>query len=242
MFKILPRIYRASQLGLLQAGVSESYGVRLYGPRLDATFHMIARENYGNFVMESLRGADPSLTFLDIGANIGLFSCALYDHFEGKVHSFEPNPKTFGYLQQNLLANNAENARAWCAGIFDANRFSAALNHSANRSGASSMVNKYDADATRISLLTPNDLSLMMNDTDRYCLKIDVEGVEKNVILALKSAKILERTDRIVIEMSENTSDAATLNEIRKLITTAGLTLADRKGSPTHADELFVRK
>jgi len=188
MFKILPRIYRASQLGLLQAGVSESYGVRLYGPRLDATFHMIARENYGNFVMESLRGADPSLTFLDIGANIGLFSCALYDHFEGKVHSFEPNPKTFGYLQQNLLANNAENARAWCAGIFDANRFSAALNHSANRSGAS------------------------------------------------------ERTDRIVIEMSENTSDAATLDEIRKLITTAGLTLADRKGSPNHADELFVRK
>ena len=242
MLKILPRIYRAGQLGLLQDGTSESYGVKLQGPRLDATFHMIARENYGDFVMESLRGAEPSLTFLDIGANIGLFSCALYAHFEGKVHSFEPNPTTFSYLQKNLLANKAENTRAWCAGIFDAESVSATLNHSAHRSGASSMVNKYDVTGTRISLMTPADLSKLMAPSERYCLKIDVEGVEKNVILALKSSKVLERTDRIVIEMSEKTSDAATLEEIRALLKTAGLKLADRKGSPTHADELFIRK
>jgi len=104
------------------------------------------------------------------------------------------------------------------------------------------MVNKYDVTGTRISLMTPNDLSKLMLASERYCLKIDVEGVEKNVILALKSAKVLERTDRIVIEMSEKTSDATTLEEIRALLKTAGLKLADRKGSPTHADELFIRK
>jgi len=235
MLKILPRIYRAGRLGLLQDGTSESYGVKLQGPRLDATFHMIARENYGDFVMESLRGAESSLAFLDIGANIGLFSCALYAHFEGKVHSFEPNPTTFSYLQKNLLANKAENARAWCAGIFDAES-------GAHRSGASSMVNKYDVTGTRISLMTPNDLSKIMNPSDRYCLKVDVEGVEKNVILALQAAKVLERTDRIVIEMSENTSDAKTLDDIREILFSAGLSLSERKGSPTHADELFIRE
>ena len=242
MLKILSRIYRAGQLGLLTSGTSHSYGVELHGPRLDATFHMIARENYGEFVMSALKAADPSLTFLDIGANIGLFSCAFYEHFEGKVHSFEPNPKSFGYLQQNLLVNRAETARAWCAGIFDADSVSATLNHSTFRSGASSMVNQYDAAATRISLMTASDLAILMKSKDRYCLKIDVEGVEKNVVLALKSANILERTDRIVIEMSENTSDAKTLDEIRDILQSSGLSLNDRRGSAIHADELFIRE
>ena len=241
MASLLPRIYRASRLGLLFSDSAKTYGIQLRGPKLDATYHMIVRENYGDFVMNALRAADPSLTFLDIGANIGLFSCALYEHFEGKVHSFEPNPETFQYLQQNLMINGAENARAWCAGIFDSGSVSATLNRAAHRSGAASMVNQYDATGTRISLLGPKDISNIVQSTDRFCMKIDVEGVEKNVILALKASGLLDRTDRIVIEMSENTSDSDTLGDIRNLIISAGLELKDRKGSDVHADELFVR-
>lgn len=241
MIKILPRIYRAWRLGVLFDGTSNSYGVKLKGPKLDATFHMIARENYGDFVMESLRGADSNLTFLDIGANIGLFSCALYNHFEGKVHSFEPNPTTFTYLQNNLLMNKAETAQAWCAGVFDSGSPSATLNHRAFRSGASSMANEYDVRATRISLLGPDNLKNIGSPTDRFCAKIDVEGVEKHVVLALQKASILERTDRIVIEMSENTSTAQELDEIRNILTSSGFTLKERRGSDIHADELFVR-
>jgi FkbM family methyltransferase len=242
MASLLPRIYRAAQLGLLFSDSAKTYGVRLCGPRFDATYHMIVRENYGDFVMESLRAADPSLTFLDIGANIGLFSCALYTHFEGKVHCFEPNPETFYYLQQNLMINGAENARAWCAGVYDSEDVSATLNRAAHRSGAASMVNQYDASGTRISLLRPHDLSNIVQPKARFCIKVDVEGVEKNVILALKASGLLERTDRIVIEMSENTSDTATLNQIRDLLKLAGLSLTDRKGSDVHADELYIRE
>jgi len=241
MLKIFPRIFRALQLGVLPSGKTTAYGVTLFGPPLDGTFHMIARESYGDFVMTALKSASPETRFLDIGANVGLFSNALYDHFNGKVSSFEPNVRTFGYLQKNLMANGSKNARAWCAGVYDNGDVSATLNHKNYHSGASSMRSEFNADATRIALLTPHDLANMFDKKTRFCVKIDVEGVEENVVLALQQAKVLSRVDVLVIEMSENTNSVESLKAIRDILNTAGLHLKAREGSDSHADEFYTR-
>lgn len=49
--------------------------------------------------------------FLDIGANIGMFSCAVGVHFkkkasQGRIYSFEPVPTTYNRLLQNLNLND----------------------------------------------------------------------------------------------------------------------------------------
>jgi len=241
MLRILPRIFRALRLGVFPSGKTTAYGITLFGPPLDGTFHMIARESYGDFVMTSLKSASSQCHFLDIGANVGLFSNALYDHFEGKVSSFEPNVRTFGYLQKNLLANKSKKARAWCAGIYDSADVSATLNHKNFHSGASSMRTDFNVDATRISLLSSADLAVMFDEKLRFCVKIDVEGVEENVVRALKQSNLLSRVDVLVVEMSENTNSRESLKAIREILTAEGLSLNAREGSKTHADEFYVR-
>ena len=58
-----------------------------------------------DFLQRFLKKGD---TFLDIGANIGLFSLEAVNRIgpEGRIFSFEPSPKTFARLKENVEVNN----------------------------------------------------------------------------------------------------------------------------------------
>ena len=66
-------------------------------------------------------GAGPGGTFVDIGANIGLYSVALGNHLgpTGKVVSVEPNPVCVGRLRDNLALNGLGHARVFPVGVGD---------------------------------------------------------------------------------------------------------------------------
>ena len=68
------------------------------------------------FIRRYLRPGD---CFVDIGANIGLFSleAAVVVGKAGKVYSFEPNPKTYDHLQENIRINNLVNMTALKCGV-----------------------------------------------------------------------------------------------------------------------------
>lgn len=56
----------------------------------------------------------PGMTFIDAGANVGLYSvlAALRVGPDGKVWAFEPSAVTFDLLRRNLLLNQANNVAA----------------------------------------------------------------------------------------------------------------------------------
>jgi FkbM family methyltransferase len=77
-------------------------------------------ENFENdelvFVSKFLRPGD---YFIDIGANIGLFSLIASKVVgnEGMVFSFEPTPKTFKRFTDNIELNGCTNIRPFCKAI-----------------------------------------------------------------------------------------------------------------------------
>lgn len=213
----------------------------MFGNPIDGTYQMIARGSYGDFVMKSLQEAPSEAHFLDFGANIGLFSIALASHFSQRVTAFEPNTESFRYLQKNLEHHNLPDVQAICAGLHEFDRPSATIQLRRFHSGAASIVNQFGWRKARISMFGP----MMIESTipvDRPLVgKIDVEGAELSVVKCLDKAGILNRFERIVIEMSLGTNDQESLREIRKALQGAGLFLQERNGSDHFGDELFVR-
>lgn len=241
MRKFVSRLVRSVQFGAWHQPVAAPFGTRLYGHPLDGTFQMILRNAYGDFTYSSLREASADCAFLDIGANIGFYSVALGGHFTGARFALEPNPFTFSYLQRNLKLAGLADVNAVCAGLSEGNAMSATLNTRPFHSGAASLRTDFGHRRQRISLLPPPMLQAMLPPHQRIVCKIDVEGAELGVVRGLHAAGVLQRCDRLVIEMSDGTNDAGSLGTIRSILVSAGLSLRSRSGSSHFGDELFTR-
>lgn len=71
-----------------------------------------------SFVNNTLKDGD---VFIDIGSNIGLFSLIASNLVgrNGKVISFEPSPKTFKRLEENIELNELQNVKLNNIGLSD---------------------------------------------------------------------------------------------------------------------------
>ena len=62
----------------------------------------------------------PGQNFLDVGANIGYYTClAAARSPDGQVYAFEPDPDNFLLLQKNIELNNLDNVSASQAALSD---------------------------------------------------------------------------------------------------------------------------
>lgn len=147
---------------------------------------------YDGFEEEELSFVKQILTdgdiFIDIGANVGLFSLIASDCIgaTGSIISFEPSPITFNRLQENISLNAIENSDLRNIGL-------------SNQSGELSFYvsdNGYDAwdsfapsqdnklQKTIAVAVSSLDKELEQVDKSRIKLvKIDVEGWEKYVLI-----------------------------------------------------------
>src|SRR5262245_26191313 len=90
---------------------SKTIAVSVYGPRLnrrpnDATFQFCVDGTYGFFFSDFVSRFPQRFRFLDIGANIGLYSliAAANPRCE-QCFSFEPNPVVYRSLLANIVLN-----------------------------------------------------------------------------------------------------------------------------------------
>ena len=133
----------------------------------------------------------PGETFVDCGANIGLWSLVAAKAVGpfGKVIAFEPNPRTFARLAEHVESNRlSDTVRAInaCAGADEGfASFRCETEHNISR-----VVSLHDPDAIRVPVTTL-DASLL--DVRVTGIKIDVEGHELNV---LRGAREVMRRDR----------------------------------------------
>lgn len=132
-------------------------------------------------IMLLRKRADNETVFLDIGANVGLYSIALADKV-GDVIAFEPHPFTASRCRKNFSINN----------LSENNVKEIALSSRSEKIffsdyGGSSTVNKIveqSENTIEVQAMTLDEFASLNNFSKeiKYLMKIDVEGFELEVL------------------------------------------------------------
>jgi FkbM family methyltransferase len=160
--------------------------------------HFEAREL--EFVLQVLQ---PGMTFVDVGANVGLYSVPASKKVQGgKVFAFEPTPWTYQVLLENIRLNNLKNVCAERFAVGDAEGEAVLKLNVAGKEG----LNTIGRPAHEFSDIQGSErvpITRLDDFVDRYSiqrvdvLKIDVEGAE---LLVLRGAqRLLRRPDAPLI-------------------------------------------
>lgn len=160
-----------------------------------------------------LDGFNPKIkTIFDIGANVGNVSLNFLQQFpNATVYSFEPSQKTFNLLQETLNGDSyKDRSRKFKLGFYD--KETEALLNITSFNGANSLMDiteEYHAMNPHIQKLESEMIELMRLDDfierERIeqidLVKIDVEGVEKQVLLGGKKT-FSNKVDAVLMEIS----------------------------------------
>ena len=168
----------------------------IYGPIFqtrwhDATFRFCISGMYGKYLSEFLRRLSYPFSFVDIGANIGLYSLIAASNPNCKnCYAFEPNPTVFDSLKKNLKINELNSIHAYNCAISDKE----GVLHFATTEAHSGIGRLIDRDTDGSITVKSVDKKIFdeIAATDRLpkIVKIDVEGHEPVVIGELMKSSI----------------------------------------------------
>jgi FkbM family methyltransferase len=156
-------------------------------------------------------------TFVDVGANVGVYSLFLSSvPSMSRVLSFEPAAKTLYQLKQNVALNAAEKVEVFDVALSD-RQTTVDFGIAGDYSGANSIVQgsiHHKGTFTTLQRVSTSTLDSVFGDqmNRRIALKIDVEGHEKQALLG--SANLLTRnTVLLQIEIYQGRSEVSELLE-----------------------------
>lgn len=224
-----------------------------YGPRLvirprDATFRFYVTGTYGTLLSDYLSRRSDRFVFLDIGANMGLFSIVAASNAHCvAVFAFEPVPTTYRYLLQNCELNGAAKVTTFCAAVTSRKSALIQLNYDSRHSGAAHLVETMEAAPGAVLSMTigPATLNeiLQLSRSAPLVVKIDVEGAESDVLRTLAATDFLARVTDIFIEMSERISGAAVVVGLREQLQAMDFSEVARSSAKgDHYDAHFHRR
>ncbi len=207
----------------------------------DRTFELCTT-GYGPFVGDAIRNHDRDFLFLDIGANLGLFSLLADRHPRcRRVVAFEPLPEIFANLKVNLQHNQARKVEAVCGAITSTDCDRVYLEYNPGHSGMSKIVGKRQ-DAVRAQALGPDAIIAAVGpDTTAILAKIDVEGAELDVLSVLRQTPFYCAIGEIIVEVSEFNAGAEYCAELIAALESDGFQEAARGGDANHYDALYRR-
>lgn len=170
------------------------------GPSTEAIVAEVFTDNYTIFEKE-IEFA-PGDVVIDLGANEGVFSILLAKLYpEIQVYAYEPVPRTFVQLQENLSLNQVDNVFPFNMGV-DAAVCSKEIIVSRDHSGGSTSwctFNPQDHLKVNAGMVTLD--SILKNHERVKLLKIDIEGAEYD---ALYNCSLLDRVENMVAEFHSN--------------------------------------
>ncbi len=141
-------------------------------------------------------------TFLDIGANIGLYSLHLASINKNcKIYSFEPLSLNYNQLVSNVNLNNFANINIYKYAIGDQN-ISTLINYSLkNNNLGEASINDIEGEFNEIVQMVTLDSFFEKEKIKIDFIKLDIEGNELNALLGMD--KILKKCKpTILIEMN----------------------------------------
>ncbi len=145
-----------------------------------------------------LRLLGPGQTFLDIGANVGLFALAAAKRFpDARVIAFEPSASTFRTLEWNLRLNALPNVRAVRAALADYVGEAQMHLNAPGKDGLNTLGEPTHPACRVVSTetvpVTTLDTFLAAEGVQRvHVIKVDVEGAE---LLVFRGARALLESD-----------------------------------------------
>ena len=244
-----PRLTRV--LGTLFPGVltpldcKQLDGYRLYVDRCsDALLeHGMGSGRYEPAETDFLKSVlAPGSTFLDVGANVGCFTClaSRIVGATGKVYSFEPDRDNYRILRKNVRCNRCANTAAVRAAVSDRTGWTLLYRSEINHGHHTIYDGGEGRRAVRTRCVALDDYLPANMRVD--CMKMDVEGAE---LFALRGMRRLVEgsRDRIAVlsEFSPNMLSAAGCEplEFLTLLESCGLRLWDLSGEPHAAPDML---
>lgn len=223
-----------------------AYGVWLRQRADDRTFDFYLRGAYGFFLSDYLASQSQPFTFLDIGANAGLYSVlALRNPRVLGVHAFEPDPATLPYLRANL-ANAAPSKWTVHPVALSDRAGRAGLSTSSHHSGiatlrGSGLEGEPFDDLVTVELQDHAYLNASIRESSgagTIVVKIDVEGHEFNAVRALAAWQRWPSVSAIYVEMDSTYSDTG---PTIAFLEARGFVERYREGTAVHYDALYAR-
>lgn len=220
--------------------VRSRYGVTMQSNWSDATFNMCYFGAYGKTLSNLLRAETRPFVFLDIGANQGLYSLVAGKNPRCRAAiAFEPVPATFALLEANVAANGLGNVARPVNLAIASEAGSAVIRMSRDHSGGASMASSNPVAGEDITIHTINHRALddiIPDGPEAILVKIDVEGLEPQVVAELVQSRHARRIDMLFYEIDEAWTDPGAIEralrgigigQFRKIASTPGATHYD---------------
>jgi FkbM family methyltransferase len=250
-FTVLARLSHYSPRGkarlamfFLRFASNEHSTPSIYGPALrtrwhDTTFRFCVSGMYGKYLSDFLCKFPYPYSFIDIGANIGLYSLLAFKSLNCKnCYAFEPNPIVFKSLQQNIELN-------YCQGI-------QVYNYAVSETAGTLYFATTEAHSGTGKLVDANiEGSIKVKSVDKKIfddiaaadklpkvVKIDVEGHEPIVINELMKSSIWSDIRYLYFEANESRYD---LRRLVAQLEDRGLRKIYHNGKGDDFDLMFER-
>ena len=222
-----------------------AYSASNPGPGVTAIRWLVEKKMGGGDTVRSAMGAvlAPGKVFIDIGANIGLYSILAASGYGAEVYAFEPSERELRRLERNAALNGVA-IRTFAVALGDIDgectlTLAAAGNHTVNRVGAP-------------NANTPNGAACEMRRLDTVLgpdvlrrtalVKIDVEGYEMNVLRGMEGALEHLRAAALVVEVTPEwlICNGGSAEELYAYLTTRGWRPLGYVRQEKQWDEVFV--
>ncbi len=196
------------------------YGVKIINQKItDLTYRLSLGGGYGNFYFSYLNKFKKKFIFLDIGSNLGIYSLISNKNSYCKyILAFDPLPNIKGIIMKNFSLNKV-NGKFYNIGIYKKNikkKFYVSKNHSGKSSIIKSKdTNDYIFAEFRNYLFLKKIIKNLKKE--RFVVKVDVEGVEEDVIKELIKSDILKNTHSIFIEIQNKNLKKKKANLVKLL-------------------------
>lgn len=184
----------------------------IWFPEDDTHFETIMKDDgsYQKDVFDEAMGyvKNPKI-FYDIGAHVGLWTLQAHKAGFRKIHAFEPNPKTFQCLEENIKNINAT---LYNCGISHKYFTRSICEEAKGNSGAVKLIESdlTDENSVRLISLSETDIHLMIAKFNikphETLVKIDTEGMEADCVRGMD--KIIYALRPVVIVEQKSNNDA----------------------------------
>lgn len=237
--KALVHLLTALPLARSEPVVMSRYGVRMRANWRHRTFQYCRYATHGGTLSGYIAAQDRPFTFVDIGANHGLYSllAARNPHCVSAV-AFEPVAATFGLLQDNIALNGAGARIRPVHAAVSLHCGMAWIATDDAHSGVASLRGQASEGGEEIRILGITGVDTLLEGAEPLIVKIDVEGHEETVIDALLASAHRDRVVSIFYEIDARWTNAI---KIETLLRSAGFTQFIKHVIGRHYDMLACR-